>query len=87
MPLSLAEALALSERQRNEWTLLGWDVALQAPVYGCCRCGCQRFTVVTPGARLPATCPKCGARQDTPPGPFPPPVPAVVKTMGARYSP
>jgi hypothetical protein len=41
------------------WVLLGRTD--QGPVYSCGSCYRQRYTLVTPGAKLPERCPKCGA--------------------------
>lgn len=40
------------------WVHLG--TTEQGPVYACGNCYRQRYTLVTPGAKLPERCPMCG---------------------------
>lgn len=64
--LLLEEAFAHVERRRSEWCLLGIDLETGARTYSCRACCLKRITLVTPGAKLPEQCPKCGAEQRAP---------------------
>jgi len=64
--LTAEEALALIARRRREWCLLGVGISTGAKTYMCAACYRQHVTLQTPGATLPARCPRCGAEQCAP---------------------
>lgn len=56
--LSVEEAFALVEQRRSEWCLLGISLTTRVKTYLCRTCG-KWLSLVSPGATLPARCPKC----------------------------
>jgi hypothetical protein len=64
--LSVEEAIESIKRSQGEWCLLAIDLETGAKTYSCRACYLQRITLVTPGAVLPARCPKCDAVQTAP---------------------
>ncbi len=59
MKLTVDEALALTERRKGEWCLLGINLTTNHKTYMCRACG-KWVTLVTLGAVLPSSCMKCG---------------------------
>ena len=63
--LSVEEALALAQRRRHQWVLLGFELSgpdvCARPTFACPQCWRQHVTLVTPKAKLPAGCPRCKA--------------------------
>jgi hypothetical protein len=59
--LTVDEAMALTLERRRQWRLMAYEAhdGRPCPIYACGNCYRQRYTLVTPGAKLPDACPQC----------------------------